>query len=141
MEIEVFLNLLRTCQRLCEQFDALFKAHGLTNSQYDALRILRGHDEPMPAGAVAREMVKREPDITRLLCRLEDAGYVSRDRCSVDKRVVLTHLTPEGAAVLAQLDDPVRSLHREQLAHMSQEDLRTLSNLLERAREKASERA
>jgi MarR family transcriptional regulator, 2-MHQ and catechol-resistance regulon repressor len=133
----VYHNLLRTTERLCEQFDALFKAHGLTQTRYNALRILRGHEGPVPSGTVAREMVNREPDVTRLLERLERSGLIERRRSTKDRRVMLASLTVAGAEVLASLDEPVMRLHREQLAHIGAEELRTLSDLLVRARERA----
>lgn len=133
-EQEVYLNLLRTAGRLSRQFDDLFKRHGLSHTRYNVLRILRGHDGPVPSGTIAKEMVNREPDITRLLGRLERAGLVQRNRSSQDRRVMLVSLTPEGAALLAMLDEPVLDLHRAQLSHIPDAELRTLSDLLVRAR-------
>jgi len=134
-EQEVYLNLLRTAEHLGAPFDALFKAHGLSQTQYNALRIMRGHGEPIASSTVARQMVTREPDITRLLDRLVKRGLVTRQRSDADRRVMLTSLTSEGEGLLAEMDGPVRELHERQLAHMSREELRTLSGLLERARE------
>jgi DNA-binding MarR family transcriptional regulator len=79
-------------------------------------------------------LIAQVPDVTRLLDRMEDAGLVVRERDVKDRRFVTTTITPEGMRVLAELDEPMRELHREHLGHMSEADLRTLIDLLARAR-------
>ncbi|MDX2114598.1 MAG: MarR family transcriptional regulator [Planctomycetota bacterium] len=133
-EQEAYLNLLRSCAVLSADFDALFKRHGLTQAQYNVLRILRGEAAKMPSLAVAERLVTRVPDITRLVDRLEQAGLVRRERCTDDRRVVYVAITPKGLSLLGELDEPVRALHRSQLSHMSRADLKALSILLEKAR-------
>ncbi|MBL8746296.1 MAG: MarR family transcriptional regulator [Phycisphaerae bacterium] len=133
-EQEAFLNIIRTASFLDAEFDALFKSHGLSSAQYNVLRILRGEGERMPSLAVAERLVTRVPDITRLVDRLERASLVRRERCKKDRRVVYVSITSKGQALLATLDEPVRRLHREQLAHMSKADLADLSRLLTAAR-------
>ncbi|GAB4549601.1 MAG: hypothetical protein Tsb0013_10970 [Phycisphaerales bacterium] len=133
-EVEVYLSLLRTTEELSVEFDELFKEHGLSQTQYNAMRILRGHGTPIPSGLVARQMVTREPDITRLLERLVKQGYVRRKRSEDDRRVMLAALTQSGLDVLNELDGPVLALHRRQLKHMPPEALRELIVLLERIR-------
>ncbi len=135
---ELYLNLLRTSERLSEQFDALFKAHGLSQTQYNALRILRGHAVPISSGTVGRELLNREPDITRLLDRLVKMKFVVRERCERDRRIMLASLTPSGYELLAELDDPVSALQAKQLKHMTRDEMRTMIDLLERAREGAA---
>lgn len=133
-EQEAFLNIIRTASFLDAEFDALFKQHSLSNAQYNVLRILRGEGTRMPSLAVAERLVTRVPDITRLVDRLELAGLVKRERSTDDRRVVYVSITPKGQSLLASLDEPVRAMHRAQLAHMSRKDLAELSRLLTLAR-------
>lgn len=135
-EQEAYLNIIRTASFLDAEFDALFKAHGLSNAQYNVLRILRGESARLPSLAVAQRLVTRVPDITRLVDRLEQAGYVKRERSTDDRRVVFVSILAKGLALLATLDEPVRNLHRRQLEHMSKKDLLELSRLLTLARAK-----
>lgn len=135
-EVEAYLNLLRTHDRLHGDLKRFLKQHGISQPQYNVLRILRGAgDQGLPCLAVADRMVTRVPDVTRLVERLADAGLVCRDRSKADGRVVLTRLTPKGKRLLARLDDPVAAFHREQLGHMTRKELATLSRLLEKARD------
>ena len=131
---EAFLNLVRTYEVLMGEFDRLFKTQGLSGPQYNALRILRGHRKPLPVYTVAEQMVTREPDITRLVDRLEQAGFAGRKRSNEDRRVVLVELTVAGKAVLKKLDGPVRKLHQAQLGHMGRRKLKLLNELLFEAR-------
>lgn len=139
VEEEVYLNLVRTTSVLAADFEKVFKEHGLSEATYNALRILRGAG--VGAGARGRmtheigdELVARVPDITRLVDRLEQAGLAARARCDRDRRVVYVHITDKGLALLASLDEPLKELHKRQLAHMSRDELRTLNELLFKAR-------
>src|SRR5688572_14320710 len=84
VEEEAFLNLIRTSDLLQGEFARLFKEFDLSETQYNALRILRGAkdegDGGLPCGEVANRMITRDPDVTRLLDRLEKRGMVSRCR-------------------------------------------------------------
>ncbi len=131
---EAYLNVLRTAEHLSGAFDALFKSRGLSQPQYNALRILRGHAEPIPSGTVAAEMVNRQPDITRLLDRLAGRGLVTRGRSARDGRIVLAQLTRDGERLADELSGPVDELHRRMLGHLPDEELRKVSRLLEAAR-------
>lgn len=133
-EAEAALNVLRTADRIMAGFQRLFRAHGLTFPQYNALRILRGAGQPLPCLEVAARMITHMPDITRLIDRLEQGGLAERVRCPADRRVVHVSITPAGRARLRQLDRPVRDLHAAQLGHLGQDALQRLSRLLERAR-------
>lgn len=136
---EVFLNLVRTQEALANEFEQFFKSHGLSSAQYNALRILRGHaPQLMPCSMIAREMVTREPDITRLIDRLERAGFAKRQRCVEDRRVVKVCITEKALDLLHRLDSQVLALHSQQLAHMSEEELATLNALLFRARHRGT---
>lgn len=130
---EAYLNLLRTASALEGDFARLFRSRGLTDSSYNALRILRG-EGPCTCSQVGARLVVRVPDVTRLIDRLERMGLAARERSSEDRRVVRIEITDAGRALLADLDGPVDALHAHQLNHMSDADLRELSRLLELAR-------
>lgn len=134
-EAEAFLNVLRTSAQLMGSLLDVLRPHALTQPQYNVLRILRGAGaRGLPSGEVAARMVSREPDITRLLDRMEARGLVARERCAADRRVVTTRLTPEGCRLTDALDAPVQALHARQLGHLSREALQTLNALLTQAR-------
>jgi len=135
LEQEVFLNVLRTAAVLEHAMAARLKPHGLTLTQYNVLRILRGAG----AGGLCRnEVVERMltpvPDATRLLDRMVTLGLVVKEREGDDRRYVTTRITERGLALLATLDGPVGTMHHEQLGHLSNDELRRLADLLEAAR-------
>ena len=135
LEQEVFLNLWRTYDRLRALEDDLFAQFDLTAQQYNALRLLRAeHPEPLPTLTLARRLVSRAPDITRLLDKLEQRGLVARDRPADNRRVVRVGITAAGIALLDDLRGPVRDCHARQLGHLSREDLEALVALLRAAR-------
>jgi DNA-binding MarR family transcriptional regulator len=137
-EQEATLNILRTADRLSGAFDELFRRHGITSPQYNVLRILRGHGEPVPSQQIGRELLTRVPDVTRLVDRLEKVGLVERARTSTDRRVVLVSITARGLELLAKLDRPVLDLHRAQLSHLTPDELAELNRLLVKARSAVS---
>lgn len=130
----LFLDLLRTTDMLSRGPAAVIKIADLSANQYNVLRILRGAPEGLPCGEIAGRMITRDPDITRLLDRLEKRGLISRCRETRDRRMVMTRITPEGLNLLARLDEPVQEAHRKQLGHLGRERLRALSELLREAR-------
>ena len=134
LEQEAYLNLLRTYGMLSAPFMQLFKQHGITNTQYNALRILRGAGGELPCLDIAERMVHRVPDVTRLIDRLVQAKLVMRRRSRVDRRVVLVRVTPQGHTLLDTLDHPVRDLRKQQLGHMPHDALTTLNQLLVKLR-------
>jgi DNA-binding MarR family transcriptional regulator len=129
-----FLDLVRTAELLSRPVAQLFKGKDLTPSQYNVLRILRGSPEGLTCGEIANRMITRDPDITRLLDRMEKRGLISRGREERDRRVVLTRIAAEGLDLLASLDQPVRDLHRRLLGHLGAERLVILRELLELCR-------
>src|SRR3984893_7302494 len=135
LEEQVFVNLLRTADALARGGEALLKPTGLSATQYNVLRILRGAGaEGLACREVGCRMISRDPDITRLLDRMESRGLIARARGDGDRRVVKTRITAEGLHVLEELDAPVQEMHRRQLHHLPAKELRHLSRLLERAR-------
>jgi DNA-binding MarR family transcriptional regulator len=132
LEDQIFVAILKTADGLSHQAEQLIKSARLTMAQYNVLRILRGAE---PDGLLCRgisdRMISRDPDITRLLDRMETHGWITRQREKEDRRVVKTRITEEGLAVLKKLDQPVRELHKGQFSHMSASQLKTLAKLLE----------
>jgi DNA-binding MarR family transcriptional regulator len=135
LEAQVFVSLLRTADALARGAEALLKPSGLSATQYNVLRILRGAGaEGLACREVGCRLISRDPDITRLLDRMESRGLILRARGEKDRRVVRTRITTEGLRILGELDAPVQELHRRQLHHLPAKELRKLSRLLEQAR-------
>jgi DNA-binding MarR family transcriptional regulator len=134
LEETVFLDLLRTSDVLARRIDHVLKDADLSSTQYNVLRILRGAPEGLACGDIGSRMITRDPDITRLLDRLEKRGLISRCRETKDRRMVLTRISPEGLKLLARLDEPVQEAHREQLGHLGRERLKALTELLRDSR-------
>jgi DNA-binding MarR family transcriptional regulator len=133
-EEAVFLDLLRTSDVLSRRLAHVLKNEDLSSNQYNVLRILRGAPEGLPCGEIGNRMITRDPDITRLLDRLERRELISRCRENKDRRMVLTRISPEGLKLLARLDGPVQEAHREQLGHLGKERLKALTELLRASR-------
>jgi DNA-binding MarR family transcriptional regulator len=139
LQQEVFLEVLRTGHALVEDLVELLRPFGLTQPQYNVLRILRGAGPAgLPTGEVGERMVaSREPDVTRLLVRMEGLGLVQRERRVDNRRFVTVRITRAGLRVLKALDEPVSRMHQQQLEHMTRPQLETLAGLLERVRREA----
>ncbi len=135
LEQEALLNVLHTADMLMQRIAGVLKPFKLSHSQYNVLRILRGVG---PAGLacqeVAERMITRDPDITRLLDRLEARGLVTRTRDQKDRRVVTVRITPEGLRLLEALDQPIAEVDRQPLQHLGEQRLRALIQLLELTR-------
>jgi DNA-binding MarR family transcriptional regulator len=135
LQQQAFLNLWRTYDRLRGLEDDLFSQHDLTPQQYNVLRLLRGeHPQSLPTLSLAARLVSRAPDITRILDKLAERGWIARERPADNRRLVLVGITPAGLALLKKLDRPVRECHEAQIGHLSAAELRSLIDLLERAR-------
>ncbi len=139
LQTEAYLSVVRTSSVLLDGVEALLKPFGISATQYNVLRILRGAGE----GGLCRNelrdrMLTRMPDMTRLLDRMEEAGFVTRSREQEDRRMVLTRITPRGSELLNELDSPMTDLHQSQLSRLSDEQLRALVDLLREVREGAS---
>ena len=135
LEQEAVLNVLHTADVLLQRITAVLKPFKLSHSQYNVLRILRGAG---PEGLACREigerMITRDPDITRLLDRLEARGLLTRTRDQKDRRVITARITSEGRRLLEALDQPIGEVDRQPLQHLGEQRLRTLIQLLELAR-------
>jgi DNA-binding MarR family transcriptional regulator len=136
LQQEVFLEVLRTGNALIQDLVDLLRPYDLTQPQYNVLRILRGAGPAgLPTGEVGERMVvSREPDVTRLLIRMEAHGLVQRERRSDNRRYVTARITRKGLRLLSALDEPIRQMHARQLQHMTRRELDLLAGLLERAR-------
>lgn len=133
-EETAFLDLIRTTDRLSRPIAQLLKSEDLSSTQYNVLRILRGSPDGLPCGEIGNRMITRDPDITRLLDRLEKRGLIGRWREDKDRRVVLAKITSQGLKLLAELDEPMQQMHRNLLGHLGRQRLRALTELLRVAR-------
>ncbi len=128
---EAFLSMGRTWAVLEHAVTEALKPHGITPTQYNVLRILRGAGEQgLCRNEVMERMISRVPDATRLLDRIEAAGLILRKRSSEDRRFVDARITGEGLELLAQLDDPILELHQRQFGALNDEELSDLIELL-----------
>lgn len=136
LEAEVILTLLRTADALSRGVEEILKLAGLSGTQYNVLRILRGAGEQgLCCREAAERMITRDPDITRLVDRLERRGLITRSRDSRDRRVITVRISEAGRKILKDLDGPIEEFNRNRLSHMDKGDLRKLLELLEAARE------
>jgi DNA-binding MarR family transcriptional regulator len=134
-EVEAFLSLERTAEVLQGQLAKLLKPAGVSPAQYNVLRILRGAgDEGLPCGEIGERMVQRDPDITRLIDRMEQRGWVARIRSSADRRVVRVRILGPAIEILNHLEQPVLDLHRRQFAQLNGESVQNLIDILEKLR-------
>ena len=134
-EEAAFLDLLRTCDLLSRGPAQFLKSEDLSPTQYNVLRILRGAPPAgLPCGEIANRMITRDPDITRLLDRLEKRELISRCRETKDRRMVIARITPQGLKLLSRLDEPVQEMHRKQLGHLGGARLKEFQELLVAAR-------
>ncbi len=137
LEQEAFLNLLRTQAELSDSFERMLRPHGVSGTQYNVLRILRGSGpDGLCRNEIRDRLLTRMPDVTRLLDRMEEAGLVSRTRSSEDRRQVGTHLTSSGRDLVDRLDEVVAEEHRQRLGHLTEKQLKTLVELLTHARQR-----
>jgi DNA-binding MarR family transcriptional regulator len=135
LENRIFVALLQTADTLAQEAEQLVKTAGLTGAQYNVLRILRGAEpQGLACRAIGDRMISHDPDMTRLLDRLEKRGLITRARQTDDRRVVKARITPQALSLLKALDQPVRQVHKRQFRHMSTARLRILSDLLEEVR-------
>jgi DNA-binding MarR family transcriptional regulator len=115
------------------QLSQVLKPYGVSPTQYNALRILRGAGpDGLPCGEVAARMITQDPDVTRLFDRMEKPGWIVRERSRTDRRVLLARITNEGLRLLESLDGTIGEYHNTTMGHLTQTELRELSRLLER---------
>jgi DNA-binding MarR family transcriptional regulator len=131
----IFVALLQTADALSQEAEQFLKTAGLTGTQYNVLRILRGGEpEGLPCRGISDRMISHDPDMTRLLDRMEKRGLITRERQTDDRRVVKTRITPQALSLLKTLDQPIHELHKRQFRHMPAARLKILNRLLEEVR-------
>lgn len=135
LQQEAQLSIMRTAACLTDSLDRIFSPFGITATQYNALRILRGAGaNGLCRNELRDRMITRMPDVTRLLDRMEDAGLVTRSRDGADRRLVSTRITERGTRLLDELADAVAQEHQHQLGRLSKEQLEVLISLLTEVR-------
>ena len=128
---EAFVALQRTAAVLEHALETELKASGITGTQYNVLRILRGAGaEGLCRSEIGERMVRRVPDVTRLLDRLEDTGFIARARGGEDRRYVTTKITPKGLDALAALDEVIARFLEQHMGPLAADQLQTLIELL-----------
>lgn len=136
IEEEVFLNLQRSADAMMQEISDILKPFGLSPTQYNVMRILRGAgDAGITCKEIGARMITRDPDITRLLDRLERRRLVTRNRAKEDRRFVSIHITSEGLALLRELDEPIAQRQLALMQHMDKQQLYRIVELLENIRE------
>jgi DNA-binding MarR family transcriptional regulator len=131
-EDRAFIALQRAADKLAMQAEQLLKSNGLTGAQYNVLRILRGAEpQGLACSSIAERMISHDPDMTRLLDRMEKRNLITRRRQSDDRRVVKTRITSSGLELLKRLDPTIRELHKRQFAHIPAARVKTLADLLD----------
>jgi DNA-binding MarR family transcriptional regulator len=137
VEEEVSLSIIRTADVLFQRTAELLKPFDLSLSQYNVLRILRGAQEALSCGQIAERMVSRDPDITRLLDRMETRGLISRARDGQDRRVVKAQITSKGLHLLEEIQPLIVAHHRRQFAGFGEKKLKQMVEWMEQIRETA----
>jgi len=129
---EAMLNLLVAASHVRERVDRVCEQYGITNAQYNVLRILRGaHPDGYPRCEIACRMIERAPDVTRLIDRLEQQGLVERDRSDEDRRLSITRITQKGLDLLERMNPSLEEVHRHLGDRMSLTDRREMSRICE----------
>lgn len=135
VEEETLLNLLRTADCLQRAFQHRSRTWGITSTQYNVLRILRGaHPQGLTCSAIGDRMITADPDITRLLARLKALKLIKQQRDRHDRRVVWTQISESGLELLRQMDPVIERAPKELLGHLGKNELIELTRLLEVAR-------
>ncbi len=131
VEEEAFLNIARTAAVLEHALVQALKPFEITPTQYNVLRILRGAGpDGLCRNEVGERLVRRVPDVTRLLDRMEETGLLVRARDDDDRRYVTARISPHGLALLERLDQEILRIHRRQLGHVDRKQLKQLIDLL-----------
>lgn len=131
LEHQTYLALQVLALRLKDEAEQILKHEGLSITQFNVLRILRGAGaNALTCGDIAEQLLNKDPDVTRLLDRMEKQGWVERARSDKDRRVLLTRLLPRGQALVDRLDAPLLELHRQQFQRLPPERLQLLLDLI-----------
>lgn len=129
---ELHTALVQLLNRVSAEFAGVMRPVDLSEAQYNVLRILRGAGpQGATCGEVIGRMYRRDPDVTRLLDRLERRALIERRRDVDDRRVVRTRISEAGLALLATLDEPVDAMHDRHLGRLNDRQLANLRRLVE----------
>ncbi|MEO8026039.1 MAG: MarR family transcriptional regulator [Bryobacteraceae bacterium] len=132
IEEEAILNLAKTADLLEQRIEAVLKPFGISQTQYNVLRILRGAGKDgLSCRQIGERMISHDPDITRLIDRMEKPGLVSRSRETSDRRVVVVRITDAGLKLVKQLDEPLEKSLKESIGHVGRGKLESLIEVLE----------
>jgi DNA-binding MarR family transcriptional regulator len=135
LEEETLLSLMLTYKHLKGELDRFFKKHGTSGPQYESLRIVDEHGNPgIPVRKIAALMVTEQPDITRIIDRLEASRLVERVRGKEDRRVVFVRITNKGKGFIEKLRKTVTKLHQTQFTPLKKNELKLLNRLLDQSR-------
>jgi DNA-binding MarR family transcriptional regulator len=135
LEDITFIALQKTADVLAQEVEQLLKISGLSSAQYNVLRVLRGAEpKGLACSSISERMISHDPDMTRLLDRMQKRKLITRHRQTDDRRVVKTRMTPEGLDLLKHLDQPVRELHKRQFRNIPAGHLKILLQVLEQLR-------
>src|SRR5260370_4171804 len=130
-EDRALVALEKAADKVAVQAEQLLKSNGLTGAQYNVLRILRGAEpDGLACSTISERMISHDPDMTRLLDRMEKRNLITRQRQSDDRRAVKTRITSAGLELLKRLHLPFRKMHKRQVAHIEHARLKPLAGLL-----------
>ena len=136
VEEEAVLNISRTAEVLNRQMAEFLKAYGLSPTQYNVLRILRGAGKDgITCSELGERMVTADPDITRLLDRMQTRGLVARERSQEDRRVVVVTAAKDGLDLVDSMDEPVKAMLKKGIGKLKKKELLEMIELLEQVRE------
>jgi DNA-binding MarR family transcriptional regulator len=132
---EALLNLLRTADALQREMHLLIKPWGITSTQYNVLRILRGaQPQGLTCTAIGTRMITADPDVTRLAARLKAMKLVRQQRDKQDRRVVWNYISAEGLKLLDQMHSAIENGPEEFFSKLTEDDRVELIRLLELVR-------
>ena len=128
---ETYRNLIRVHERLTGEFATLFRQHGVSQAQYNVMRVLReAPPEGAPCQYIGARLLSKVPDVTRLIDRMVASDLVRRERCERDRRIVLVNLTSKGREIHERIDSPADRLYENQLGSLPHEQVQTLNRIL-----------
>jgi len=140
LQEELWLNLSRTTAMVGHVIEQRLRRRGLSPTQYNVLRILRGSGaKGLCQYEIAERLVAQVPDVPRIVDRMEKAGWVERVRGQADRRVVMASLTQAGVALVGELDAAMDDLHSVLFKDLTQEEMERLNELLVAARKTGCE--
>lgn len=128
--LEAMLLLMRVTDLMQRRSAEVLKRESLTGPQYNVLRILRGHGRPCTCSEIAGQLIVQDPDVTRLIDRLEKRALIERIRCTEDRRVVWVKITDAGTTAVARLDQPNAQLLKANFKSLTETEIRSLISLL-----------